>query len=67
MENKLMELRKEHNLSQEKLAEILKVSRQTVISIEKKRYTPSLKLAFKIANEFDKSIEEIFFYNQEDE
>nr|WP_284701591.1 helix-turn-helix transcriptional regulator [Cytobacillus spongiae] len=67
MKNRLEELRKIRNLSQEELAKLLKVSRQTIISIEKNRYTPSLKLAFKIANEFNQAIEEIFLWNQEDE
>lgn len=67
MDNKLESLRKKRNLSQEKLAQILNVSRQTIISIEKNRYTPSLKLAFKIAKEFELKIEDIFLWNKEDE
>ncbi|WNF36611.1 helix-turn-helix transcriptional regulator [Bacillaceae bacterium IKA-2] len=66
MKNKLVEFRKIQNLSQEELAIRLKVSRQTIISIEKNRYSPSLKLAFKIANELDRSIEEIFLFDRED-
>lgn len=53
-------LRKENSLSQEKLAEILGVTRQTVISIEQGRYNPSLDLAFKIAKAFEYRIEDIF-------
>jgi putative transcriptional regulator len=66
MENKVEEFRKAHNLSQEELGKRLNVSRQTIISIEKRRYTPSLKLAFKIAKEFDQSIEDIFLFNEEE-
>lgn len=65
MENKLELLRKEKGLSQEALASILKVSRQTVSSIETGKYNPSLELAFKIANFFEKSIEDIFEYKEE--
>lgn len=66
MDNNLVELRKEKGLSQERLAGILEVSRQTIISIEQGRYNPSLELAFKIAYAFDKQIEEIFYFYQED-
>lgn len=47
-------------MTQADLARTLEVSRQTVISIEKGRYDPSLPLAFKIAKVFDLAIEEIF-------
>ena len=65
MENKLEELRKANNLNQEQLGDMLGVSRQTIISIEKGKYNPSITLAFKIAKYFDKSIEDIFIYNEE--
>lgn len=65
MENKLEELRREKDLNQEELASILKVSRQTISSLENGRYNPSLILAFKIANFFGKSIEEIFIYEED--
>ncbi|MCT4613237.1 MAG: helix-turn-helix transcriptional regulator [Clostridia bacterium] len=65
MKNNLTNLRKELNFSQEALSKVLKVSRQTIISIEKGKYNPSLDLAFKIANVFNKSIEEIFIYEEE--
>jgi putative transcriptional regulator len=67
MENKVETLRKERNLSQEELGKLLNVSRQTIISIEKKRYMPSLKLAFKIAKVFDQSIEDLFLFDEEEE
>lgn len=62
MKNRLEELRKSKNLRQEELGEALGVSRQTVISIEKGKYNPSITLAFKIARFFGTSIEEIFIY-----
>lgn len=62
MKNRLEELRKSRNLRQDELGETLGVSRQTVISIEKGKYNPSITLAFKIARFFGTSIEEIFIY-----
>lgn len=66
METKIQELRKSQNLSQADLADALGVTRQTIISLEKGRYTASLELAFKIARYFGKSIEEIFIYKEEE-
>jgi putative transcriptional regulator len=60
MRNDLRELRTEHGLSQQQLAELVDVSRQTINSIEKQRYTPSLPLAIALARHFDKPVEEIF-------
>jgi putative transcriptional regulator len=60
MKNRLRDLRAERGWSQGDLAERLSVSRQTVNAIETEKYDPSLPLAFKIAREFSKSIEEIF-------
>ncbi|WP_406945355.1 helix-turn-helix transcriptional regulator [Halobacillus sp. SY10] len=62
MRNRLTEYRKKHGLSQDKLAEKLQVSRQTIISIEKNRYSPSLPLAFEIARVFGVRIEDLFIY-----
>ena len=60
MTNKLKVLRAINNMTQEELANKLKVTRQTIISIESGKYTPSLPLAFKIAKLFDKNIKDIF-------
>ncbi|KPL60397.1 helix-turn-helix transcriptional regulator [Rossellomorea vietnamensis] len=64
MKNKLVEYRKTFGFSQERLAARLGVSRQTIISIEKGKYDPSLNLAFQLAKVFDTSIEEIFVYEE---
>ena len=64
MENKVEELRKNKGLSQEEFARKIKVSRQTVSSIETGKYNPSLELAFSIADFFDRSIEEIFIHER---
>ncbi len=60
MKNKLKELRKQKDLSQKDLAEELEVTRQTINSIERERYNPSLDLAFDLAEFFDCSVEDIF-------
>ena len=60
MINHLEELRKQRGIRQEDLAQALGVSRQTVISLEKGKYNPSLALAFKLARYFGLSIEDIF-------
>lgn len=65
MKNNLEELRKEKSLNQEELASALGVSRQTIISLEKGRYNPSILLAFKIAKHFNKTIEDIFIYEED--
>ena len=60
MTNQLSALRAERGLTQAELALELGVSRQTVISLEKGKYDPSLPLAFKIARVFHRQIEDIF-------
>jgi putative transcriptional regulator len=60
MENRLRVLRAERSWSQQDLAERLEVSRQSVNAIETGKYDPSLPLAFRIAELFDRPIEEIF-------
>ena len=67
MKNRLEELRKARGINQEELATILEVSRQTISSLEKGRYNPSIVLAFKIARYFGLTIEEIFLYEEESE
>lgn len=66
MTNRLEEIRKEKGITQEELASILKVSRQTIGSLENGRYNPSIILAFRIANFFGISIEEIFIYEEDE-
>lgn len=60
--NTVSQLRNEWGLTQEELARLLNVTRQTIISLEKNRYTPSLEMAFKVAVLFDKGVEEVFHY-----
>jgi putative transcriptional regulator len=60
VKNNLRELRSERGLSQAALAEAVKVSRQTINSIEKGRYIPSLPLALALARHFETTVEEMF-------
>ena len=64
MKNRVEELRKERGISQYEFARAIRVSRQTVSSIENGKYNPSLELAFAIADYFGKTIEEIFLYER---
>ena len=66
MKTNLNKLRKLKGLTQEEFAKELKVSRQTVSAIENGKYNPSLDLAFEIALYFNKTIEEIFIYEKEE-
>ena len=66
MKNRLEELRKARGITQEELAALLEVSRQTISSLEKGRYNPSIQLAFKIARYFGLRIEDIFIYEEEE-
>ena len=65
MKNRLEELRRERGLNQDELARALRVSRQTIGSLENGRYNPSITLAFKIARYFGLNIEEVFIYEEE--
>ena len=61
LRNRVKALRKEKGYTQEGLAELLGVSRQTVIAIENNRFNPSLELAIKIPKSFDLAVEEVFW------
>jgi putative transcriptional regulator len=65
MKNNIKVYRATQDLTQEKLANGLGVTRQTIIAIEKEKYDPSLILAFKIAKFFKVQIEDIFTYIDE--
>lgn len=67
MKNRLKELRQAHNITQEDLSKRVGVSRQSIVAIETGKYDPSLKLAFKIAREFNCTIEDIFLFSEEEE
>ncbi|MBY7142558.1 helix-turn-helix transcriptional regulator [Virgibacillus sp. NKC19-3] len=67
IKNRLAVLRAEKKWSQKEVAEMLGVSRQTIVSLEKNKYNPSLKLAFEIAVLFEKEITDVFQYVREEE
>jgi putative transcriptional regulator len=60
MRNDVRVLRTDSGLSQAQLADAMAVSRQTINSIEKGRYTPSLPLAIALARYFKRTVEEVF-------
>lgn len=62
IKNNIKILRAQYSLTQDQLAEKLAVSRQTIISLEKEKYNPSIILAFKLAEVFNCKIEDIFIY-----
>lgn len=62
MQNRIQELRKSHKMTQAELADVLEVTRQTIISLEKGKYNASLFLAHDIAEFFGLSIEEVFIF-----
>jgi len=65
IENSVRKLRFNNDeMTQQQLADEVGVSRQTIVAIEKYKYTPSLDLAFKIALAFDMELQDVFFINQ---
>ncbi|QED36673.1 helix-turn-helix transcriptional regulator [Antarcticibacterium arcticum] len=64
MKNKLKVLRAQNNYTQEDLADIIGVSRQTINAIEKEKFDPSLPTAFRISKLFKLPIEEIFQFDE---
>ena len=67
LSNRITVLRAEKGLSQKEVADQLGVSRQTIISLEKNKYNPSLKLAFELAILFEVDINDVFQYKLEGE
>ena len=63
LKNKIYEMRTKNGMTQETLALAVGVTRQTIISIEKGNYTPSVALAISFAEVFSSSVEELFWYN----
>ena len=64
LKNKVEQLRKERGLNQDDFAKMLRVSRQTISSIETGKYNPSLELAFAISDFYGKQIEEFFIHER---
>lgn len=67
MQTRIKELRDEKGITQQGLADIVDVTRQTILFLEKGKYNPSLRLAWKIAEVFDKRLDEVFSFEDEKE
>lgn len=66
IKNNIRTLRFHHDeMTQQQLADKVGVTRQTIFAIEKANYAPSLELAFRIARIFDKKVEDVFFYEDD--
>jgi putative transcriptional regulator len=64
--NNIRKLRFEHDeMTQQALADAVGVTRQTVFAIEKGKYSPSLEVAFKIADVFSVSLDKVFKYHKD--
>lgn len=61
LHNKLKEIRNQKNLTQEKLAGMVGVTRQTIIAVEKEKFIPSTKLALELAQALNISFDELFW------
>jgi putative transcriptional regulator len=62
MKTRIKEYRAKHNLTQEKLAEMVGVRRETIIFLEQGKYNPSLKLAHNVAKVLHTTVEELFIF-----
>ncbi len=65
MQTRIRELRGEKGLTQEQLADLVEVTRQTILFLEKGKYNPSLRLAWNIAGVFGRPIEDVFSFEDE--
>ncbi|MDD3857773.1 MAG: helix-turn-helix transcriptional regulator [Methanoculleus sp.] len=66
MKTRIRELRAKTGITQEELAQQVGVRRETIVFLEKGKYNPSLKLAYKVARTLDSTIEEVFIFEEED-
>lgn len=66
MKTRMKELRARYDMTQEDLANMVGVRRETIGFLEKGKYNPSLKLAYKVARCLQTSIDELFIFEEED-
>jgi len=66
MKTRIKEFRARHDLTQEALANIVGVRRETIVFLEKGKYNPSLKLAYRIARALDTTLDELFIFEDSD-
>lgn len=64
MRNRIKDFRNNSNMTQQQLADLVSVSSRTIISLEKGQYNPSVLLAYKIAQVFNVSIEDLFIFKE---
>ena len=64
MKTRMKELREELGMTQEELARVVDVRRETILYLEKGKYNPSLKLAHKVAKALNRMIEEVFIFDE---
>lgn len=67
METQIHVWRAKKRLTQQQLADLVNVSRQTIMQLEKNKYNPSLMLAYTIAENLDAKIDDLFIFTKEDE
>jgi putative transcriptional regulator len=67
MKNRMRVLRAEKDWTQAQLAALIGVSRQAIVAVENGKYDPALPLAFRIARAFEKSVEEVFIWENDSE
>ena len=67
MRTRIKEYRARYNMTQEELARRVGVRRETIVFLEKGKYNPSLKLAYRIAKVFGTTIEDIFLFDDENQ
>ena len=65
MRTRIKEYRNKHNMTQEKLADIVGVRRETIIFLEQGKYNPSLRLAYNVAKALETNIDEIFIFDEQ--
>ncbi len=66
MKTRIRELRARYELTQEKLADLVGVRRETIVHLERGRYNPSLGLAYRVARALHSRIEEVFLFDEEE-
>jgi len=66
VKTRIKEFRARHDLTQEALANTVGVRRETIVFLEKGKYNPSLKLAYRIARALDTTLDELFIFEDSD-
>ena len=66
MKTRIRELRARYELTQEKLADLVGVRRETIVHLERGRYNPSLRLAYRVARALHSNIEDVFIFDEEE-